>query len=70
MKSYRNFIGIDIGMKSFFVNVHGRKVVKEYENTPQGIATFFKSQKAALKEAFCILEGIRPRIPPIQRCIS
>jgi transposase len=57
MKSYRNFIGIDIGKKSFFVNLYGKKPVKEYENTSEGIKKFLKSYKTVLKEVFCILEA-------------
>jgi transposase len=57
MESYRNFIGIDIGKKSFFVNLHGKKPAKEYDNTPGGIRLFLKGYKTALKDAFCVLEA-------------
>jgi transposase len=56
MKSYRNFIGIDIGKFNFFVAIYGQKSVKEYENTPSGIDKFISDFKKILPEAFCVLE--------------
>lgn len=57
MESYRNFIGIDIGKNSFVVNVHGKKVVKEYDNNPKGIKAFIKEKRSILKNAFTTLEA-------------
>lgn len=56
MKSYSNFIGIDIGKFSFFVAVYGQGGVEEFENTPGGIKCFFKKFKKILPEALCVLE--------------
>jgi transposase len=56
MKSYRNFIGIDIGKFSFFVAIYGRKSVKEYENTPSGISQFISHFEKELPDTLCVLE--------------
>src|SRR5437868_5795487 len=56
MKSYRNFIGIDIGKFNFFVAMYGRKSAREYENTPCGIDQFLKDFSKELPEALCVLE--------------
>lgn len=56
MKSYTSFIGIDIGKLTFFVAVHGQKVVKEYENTSSGINQFLNDFKKTLSTSLCILE--------------
>ncbi len=56
MKSYNNFIGIDIGKFNFVVSIHGCKVVKEYENTSSGITQFIKENKKILSTALCVLE--------------
>lgn len=57
MTSYRNFIGIDIGKKSFFVNTNGKKTVKEYDNTACGIRCFLKAYKNYLPDSLCVLEA-------------
>lgn len=57
MVTYNEFIGIDIGKKSFFVHVHGKSTVKEYENTPQAIEGFIKQNKAVLSNGFVVLEA-------------
>lgn len=56
MKSYNNFIGIDIGKFNFVVAVHGKKSSKEYENTPSGIDTFINECEKELSGALCVLE--------------
>jgi len=56
MRSYNNFIGIDIGKFTFVVAVHGDKQSKEYENTPLGINQFIKDNKKNLPVSLCILE--------------
>jgi transposase len=56
MKLYNNFIGIDIGKKSFFVAIHGSKEVKEYDNDPEGIGLFIKENKRFLATGLSILE--------------
>ena len=56
MKSYRNFIGIDIGKFNFFVAIYGQKLINEYENTVSGINKFIKDFKKELPEAICVLE--------------
>jgi transposase len=56
MKLYNNFIGIDIGKKSFFVAIHGGKEVKEYDNDPEGIGLFIKENKRFLATGLSILE--------------
>lgn len=56
MESYKNFIGIDIGKYEFVVAVHGRKSVKEYENTPCGINDFLNEFKHELSGGLCVLE--------------
>lgn len=56
MKSYGNFIGIDIGKFSFVVAIYGKKSTKEYQNTYEGIEKFIKDFENILPEALCILE--------------
>lgn len=56
MKSYKGFIGIDIGKFNFFVATYGRKSVREYENTPSGIDQFINDFRRELPEALCVLE--------------
>lgn len=56
MESYNNFIGIDIGKFNFVVAVHGKKSVKEYENTSSGIEQFMKDFRKELPQALCVLE--------------
>lgn len=57
MRSYNNFIGIDIGKFTFVVAVHGEKESKEYENTHLGINQFIKDHKKLLPTSLCILES-------------
>ena len=42
MKSYNNFIGIDIGKFSFVVSQYGVKKTQEYANTELGITEFIE----------------------------
>lgn len=56
MKSYTNFIGIDIGKFEFVVAIHGEKNVRVYDNTPLGIDQFLKKYKKLLPNALCVLE--------------
>ncbi len=56
MKSYNNFLGIDIGKKTFVVAIHGEKTTKEYDNDATGIARFIKEQKTVLGAGLCVLE--------------
>ena len=56
MTTYNNFIGIDIGKFTFFVALHGSKIVKEYDNTEEGINLFIKDFKVELKTALSVLE--------------
>ena len=57
MKSYNNFIGIDIGKYSFVVAIYGEKATKEYENTFSGIHEFIQAHRKVLPQALCILES-------------
>ena len=56
MKSYNNFIGIDIGKLTFVVAIHGYKQIKEYDNDSAGIELFLTEYKNFLPESLCILE--------------
>lgn len=56
MKSYNNFVGIDIGKFNFVASVYGQKFFKEYENTPSGINKFINEFKKDLPNALCVLE--------------
>jgi transposase len=56
MKSYNNFIGIDIGKFNFVVAIHGKKPVSEYGNTAEGIDQFLSDFRNELPGALCILE--------------
>ena len=62
MKSYHNFIGIDIGKFAFFIAIQGQKDTKEYDNTEKGIKQFLKENNqpialgSASKNARPILE--------------
>lgn len=56
MKSYKNFIGIDIGKFNFVVAVHDLKQTHEYENNLIGIKAFIKDFKKQLPTALCIVE--------------
>lgn len=56
MKLYSNFVGIDIGKKSFVVGIHGEKTTKEYDNDVKGIAEFIEEKKGILSTGLCVLE--------------
>ena len=56
MESYNNFIGIDIGKFNFVTAIHGKKSVREYENTAEGIEKFLSDYSNELPGALCILE--------------
>jgi transposase len=56
MKSYNNFIGIDIGKHTFVAATHGEKITKEYDNDATGIAQFIEEKKAVLDSGLCVLE--------------
>ncbi len=56
MKSYNNFIGIDIGKFSFFVSIYKDKAVKEYHNDFSGITEFINDYKTFLSDGLTILE--------------
>lgn len=56
MKLYSNFVGIDIGKKSFVVGIHGEKTTKEYDNNGKGIAEFIEEKKGVLSTGLCVLE--------------
>ena len=56
MKSYNNFIGIDIGKFNFVVAVHGQKTTCEFENTSQRIKAFIKDYRHIFTDSLCILE--------------
>ena len=56
MKSYNNFIGIDIGKYNFVVSVHEQKTTKEYDNTAAGITEFIQDKKETLSTGLCVLE--------------
>lgn len=57
MRSYNNFVGIDIGKKTFVVAIHGERSTQEYDNDEQGIAQFIKDKKEILSEGLCVLEA-------------
>lgn len=56
MKTYRHFIGIDIGKYTFFAAVHGRKDTQKYDNTENGIVQFLKDYKSIFTGSLCVLE--------------
>jgi transposase len=56
MKSYNNFIGIDIGKFSFVVSQYGIKKTQEYANTELGINEFIEYYSNILPESLSILE--------------
>lgn len=56
MKTYHNFIGIDIGKFNFAVAVYNNKETREFENNPEGIVKFFEYYKSKLRESLCVLE--------------
>jgi len=56
MRSYNNYIGIDIGKFEFVINTFGSKEVKTYENTEVGIEQFIKETRSTLVEGLSVLE--------------
>lgn len=56
MKSYNNFIGIDIGKSSFVAAIHQQKTTKEYANNVAGITEFIEEEKELLSAGLCVLE--------------
>lgn len=56
MKTYHNFIGIDIGKSTFVVSLYGQNSINEYENSPSGIQQFLSENKHLLSESLCVLE--------------
>ena len=55
MSNYTNFLGIDIGKKSFFASALTEKSTKEYLNNPEGFVQFFEEYNdKANKESFSI----------------
>lgn len=56
MKSYNNFVGIDIGKFNFFAAIHGKKIVTEYENTTEGVDRFLSDFQDKLTDTLFILE--------------
>lgn len=53
---YQNFIGIDIGKKSFYSFVYGAKKHHIYSNDQQGFAQFFSDHKNTLTNCLVVLE--------------
>lgn len=56
MKSYNNFLGIDIGKNSFVAAIYEQKTTKEYANNVAGITEFIKEKKELLSAGLCVLE--------------
>lgn len=56
MKTYHNFIGIDIGKFNFVVAVYNTKATQEFENNSEGIMSFLLYYNSILNESLCILE--------------
>lgn len=56
-KSYKNFIGIDIGKFEFVVAVHGSKQVQSFENNASGWIIFGKKFKSEFKDSLVIVEA-------------
>ena len=56
MKSYQNFIGIDIGKFEFYVNCYGGRAVECFENNQEGIVAFISQYKRQLSEGLVVLE--------------
>ena len=56
MKVYHNFFGIDIAKNEFVVAMHGKKCVKSYPNSQQGINAFIASEEDILKESLITME--------------
>ena len=56
MKSYNNYIGIDIGKFEFVVSVLGTKGVKTYPNDAEGIERFIEGTRDFLSDGLSVLE--------------
>jgi len=56
MALYTNFIGIDIGKFENVVGTQNNKSTQTFTNTQEGFDSFFKNNKAILKNAFVVLE--------------
>ena len=56
MKSYNNYVGIDIGKFEFVVHVLGVKETKTYANDEAGIGRFIEKNKEVLLDGLSILE--------------
>ena len=56
MKSYNNYVGIDIGKFSFVVAIHNQKLTKEYDNDAAGIKAFMQDYRQYLLNGLCVLE--------------
>jgi transposase len=56
LKSYHNFIGIDIGKYEFVVNQYNTFTTQSFKNDPQGFTAFYKAFKPLLKKALVVLE--------------
>lgn len=56
MTLYTDFIGIDIGKKTFVVGVYGSKRTREYDNTSEGIEKFIGDTEEKLSKGLCVLE--------------
>ena len=57
MKSYNNFIGIDIGKRTFVAALDGEKTTKEYNNSAEGIAQFIEEKRPILTSGLCVVEA-------------
>jgi transposase len=55
-KMYQNFIGIDIGKRTFVVGQHGQKATREFENTPLGFQAFYQDYENILYTSLVVLE--------------
>ncbi len=53
---YQNFIGIDIGKKSFFPFVYGAKKHRVYDNDMEGFKKFYSEHKKTLANGLVVLE--------------
>lgn len=55
--AYHSFIGIDIGKNEFVAALHGEKLVRAYQNTPQGQVDFLADYGAILAKSLVVLES-------------
>lgn len=54
---YQNFIGIDIGKKTFVVGQHAGKTTREFENVPSGLEAFYRHYECILLSSLVVLEA-------------